>query len=151
MDAAHILLRFQINGLLIVKKNDSNNVIGILTTTDLLGLLNKALSRHVHKTLPSKELGGSISVDKTPPLKELGGSIPLDKMRELDKIAKLPVVDVASRNVLKIQKNTKLKKVIAIMHRRNMHTIPVYGGTKLLGVIGRHDILNAAFYSSSRE
>lgn len=121
MDAAHMLLRFQINGLLVVERNDSNNVIGILTTADLLRLLNKALSKHTHKML------------------------------ELDRIARLPVKDVASRNVLKIQKNTKLQKVIAMMHRKNVHTIPVYDGKRLVGVLGKHDILNVAFCPSSRK
>ncbi|MFA5088704.1 MAG: CBS domain-containing protein [Candidatus Omnitrophota bacterium] len=37
-----------------------------------------------------------------------------------------------------------MAKVIAIMHKENVHTIPVYDKTKLVGVIGRHDVLNAA-------
>lgn len=120
MDAAHILLRFQINGLLVLEKKDSDKVVGILTTTDLLRLLNKALSKHAHK------------------------------MSELDKIGRLQLKNVVSGNVVKVQKNINLAKVIAIMHRKNVHTIPVYDGKKLVGIIGRHDILNVAFYPTRR-
>jgi len=118
MRAAHTLLRFQINGLLMVKEEGSNEVPGIFTTTDLLRLLDKVLSEHGHKVLV------------------------------LETIGKLPIKDVASRNVIKVQRDAKLGKVIAIMHKKNVHTIPVYDGEKLVGVIGRHDILNAAFYST---
>jgi len=116
--AAHTLLRFQINGLLMVSEQDHNKVTGILTTTDLLRLLDKALLEH----------GRTLLV--------------------LDTIGKLPIKDVASKNVIKVQRDAKLGKVIAIMHKKNVHTIPVYDGEKLVGVIGRHDILNAAFYST---
>jgi len=118
MEAAHILLRFKINGILVVKKDNKNKIIGVLTTTDLLRLLNKALSSHRHK------------------------------MQELDKVGKLLVKNVITREVIKVQKDTKLEKVIATMHRKNIHTIPVYDNEKLVGVIGRHDILNIAFYST---
>lgn len=119
MQAAHLLLRFQINGVLVVRDGKPDDVIGILTTTDLLRLLDKVLSTHGHK------------------------------IAELDKMAKMIVGDVLSTNVLKMQKDTRLEKAIAIMHRENKHTIPVYDGEKLVGVIGRHDILNAAFYRST--
>ena len=112
--AAHILLRFRINGILIVKKDDKNKIVGIITTTDLLQLLGDALT------------------------------IQGQRMSALEKIAELPVTDVASKSVLQIQKNTKIEKVTSIMSKQNKHTIPVFDGDRLIGVVGRHDILNAA-------
>ena len=41
--AAHLLLRFRINGIFVVKKGNRDHVLGILTTTDLLRFLNRAL------------------------------------------------------------------------------------------------------------
>ena len=113
--AAHILLRFRINGILITKKNDRNNVVGLVTTTDLLRLIDRALSS------------------------------PKNKLSRLSNIAKTPVLSVSTKNILKIQKGTGIKRVLAIMHKQNLHTIPVYEGNKLVGIVGRHDILNAAF------
>lgn len=113
--AAHLMLRFRINGVLIVKKNNKNKVIGVITTTDLLRLLNQALSA------------------------------PRQRMAQLRRIANTPVGHVVSKYVLKVQKTTKIEKVVAVMHKRNMHTIPVYDDDKLVGIVGRHDILNVAF------
>ncbi|MFH1791215.1 MAG: CBS domain-containing protein [Candidatus Omnitrophota bacterium] len=113
--AAHVLLRFRINGVVIVRKGRKNDVVGIVTTTDLLRLLNYVMSRRGHR------------------------------MNQLEKVAALPVGEVCSKAILGVQKDTKLERLIALMHRKNVHTIPVFDGDKVIGVVGRHDILNAAF------
>jgi CBS-domain-containing membrane protein len=113
--AAHILLRFRINGILIAKKTNKNKILGILTTTDLLRLLNKTLSAEHNR------------------------------LAKLEKMARQPVMTIASKKIIKVQKDTKIEKVVAIIHRKDIHTIPVYEGNKLVGVVGRHDILNAVF------
>ena len=113
--AAHILLRFRINGLLLTKKNDKNNIVGVVTTTDLLRLINKAFST------------------------------PKKKLSQIEKIAATPVIRVASRSIFRINKDTNIKKALAIMQRKGIHTLPVYDENRLIGVIGKHDILNAAF------
>lgn len=111
---AHLLLRYRINGILVVKKEDENKLVGILTTTDLLRLLDRALSKGKQK------------------------------LKELKKVSDSPVGRVASKNVITLAKNTKIMKAIAVMHRKNVHTLPVYDDGKLVGVVGRHDILNIA-------
>ena len=113
--AAHILLRFRINGILVVKDDDMNYVIGIITTTDLLKFLNNSLSVHGHR------------------------------MAALEKISNTSLSKTSKKKVVKVQKSLKMQKAIAIMHRRNIHTLPVYDGDTLVGIIGRHDILNLAF------
>lgn len=113
--AAHLLMRFRINGILIVKKNNKDKVLGVVTTTDLLRLLDNALS------------------------------LPGQRTSALKKIAKLPVLGVANRDIVTVQKNTKIERIIALMHKKNVHTIPVYDKQKLVGIVGRHDILNLAF------
>ncbi len=115
MFAAHILLRFRINGVLVTDKENKEKVIGVVTTTDLLERLDEALSNSSHR------------------------------ISELEKLAKVPISEIATQEVIRIQKDTKLEKVIALMHRRKIYTLPVYDGEKLVGVIGRHDILNVAF------
>jgi len=32
------------------------------------------------------------------------------------------------------------------MHKKNVHTIPVFDKDRLVGVVGRHDILNITFH-----
>jgi predicted transcriptional regulator len=114
-DVAHLLMRYRINGMLIVKDDDPNQVIGIFTTTDLLRLLDQAF------------------MQKT------------KKIDALDNVSDRPVGHEASYDIISIQKDIKITKVIAIMHKKNVHTIPVFDQDKLVGIVGRHDILNAAF------
>ena len=112
--AAHLLLRHQINGVLVVKSTDENKLVGIITTTDLLRLINNALSQRTQR------------------------------LKALKKIGLMKVGDVASKKIVSLQKNDSLMKAVVLMHRRNIHTIPIYDKDKLVGVIGKHDILNMA-------
>ncbi len=41
---AHLLLRYRINGILVVNKDDSECLVGVFTTTDCLKLLEQAFS-----------------------------------------------------------------------------------------------------------
>jgi CBS domain-containing protein len=113
-NVAHLLFRYQINGILVVGDQDENKLIGIFTTTDLLRLIDEAISRGVH------------SID------------------ELQKAAQRPVGELASKEIVTLQQEDKVVKAIALMHRKNVHTIPVFDGERLVGVIGRHDVINAA-------
>ena len=113
-NVSHLLLRHRINGILVVKGNNKNHVVGIFTTSDLLKLMDKALSKK-HQ-----------------------------RMAELKKLAMIPVGQVASRNVISLQKNDTVAKAVAVMHKKKVHTIPIYDKNRLVGVIGKHDILNMA-------
>ena len=113
-NVTHLLLRYRINGILVVSDKDSHKLIGIYTTTDSLKLLDKALDSGTQK------------------------------LEELKKISQLRVGDICSREVKTLQKNDKVTKAIALMHRENVHTIPVFDKDDLVGVLGRHDLLNIA-------
>ena len=115
-DVAHLLFRYRINGVLVVEKDGKNKLIGIFTTTDLLRLIDEALSKGVHREAA------------------------------LRKISKQPVGNLASKCIVSFQKDTKVAKAIAIMHRKNVHTIPVFDKDKLVGIVGKHDILNVTFH-----
>ena len=115
-DVTHLLFRYRINGILVVEKDDKRKLIGIFTTTDLLKLIDEALSKGVHRENALKE------------------------------IAKQSVGNLASKYIVSLQKDTKVTKAIAIMHKKNVHTIPVFDKDELVGVVGRHDILNITFH-----
>ena len=111
---AHLLLRYRINGILVVKKGDENKLVGVLTTTDLLRLLDHTLSNGKQR------------------------------LKELKKISDIPVGQMAGKKMITLAKKDKIVKAIAIMHKKNVHTLPIYHNGKLVGVVGRHDILNIA-------
>lgn len=111
---AHLLFRYQINGILVVADNDENKLVGVFTTTDLLRLIADAISKGVHR------------------------------IEELQRAAQRSVGELTSKDVVSLQQEDKVVKAIALMDRKNVHTIPVYDGEKLVGVVGRHDLINVA-------
>lgn len=113
-NVAHLLFRYQISGILVVSSADENKLVGIFTTTDLLRLMADGIDKGIHR------------------------------IEELHKISEDPVGKYASHEIITLQKTDKVVKAIAIMHRKNVHTLPVYDGKKLVGVLGRHDVLNIA-------
>ncbi|HDZ77564.1 MAG TPA: CBS domain-containing protein [Candidatus Omnitrophica bacterium] len=62
-----------------------------------------------------------------------------------------PTVKFAmSTDFVHIKKNTTLFDIIALLKYKNVHTLPVFEGRKVSGVIGRRDILKH-FYSAVRQ
>ncbi|MBF0215640.1 MAG: CBS domain-containing protein [Candidatus Omnitrophica bacterium] len=118
MHAAHILLRFRINGVLIVSSKNANEIKGVVTTTDLLKVLDECL--HEKDNWEEK----------------------------LETISLKPVTAIASHSVVSVQKTDGILVALDLMHKKRIHTIPVYDGDKLVGIVGRHDIINIAFYVS---
>ena len=114
-DVAHLLLRYRINGILVVDPDNADALIGVFTTTDFLNLMDMAI---------------------------VGGA---QKMQALNTLADRPVSEFVNRQFLRLQQADNTAKAIGLMHKHNILTIPVFDGEKLVGVIGRHDVINIAF------
>ncbi len=114
-NVAHLLLRYRINGILVVDEDKEESLLGVFTTVDFLNLMGLAISG-----LPQK-------------------------MAALDALADQPVGKFVNRQFLRIEHTDHADKAIGLMLKHNVPTIPVYAGDKLVGVIGRHDIINIAF------
>ena len=114
-NVAHLLLRYRINGILVVEEDQEESLIGVFTTMDFLNLMDMAIS------------------------------VPAQKMTALDMLADQPVGKFVNRQFLRLEYTDHAEKAIGLMLKHNVPTIPVYAGDKLVGVIGRHDIINIAF------
>lgn len=114
-NVAHLLLRYRINGILVVDPEHEDQLSGVFTTSDLLALMGGTLFQGAHK------------------------------IQELNEIADKPVSDFLSMEFVTLQQDETAAKAMALMHKKNVLTIPIYDGTKLVGVIGRHDLINIAF------
>jgi len=51
-----------------------------------------------------------------------------------------------STEVVRIHRNTTLERIIALMKYKNVHTLPVFDGARLVGVVSRRDVLKQ-FYT----
>ncbi len=57
---------------------------------------------------------------------------------------------VMSQNLLTVNAETSLNEILQIMKEKNVHTIPVFKGKKLIGIIGRRDVFKT-FYSEMQK
>ena|SRR3989338_931536 len=95
--------------------DDAGKVSGIITLTDLFVLIDQMA--HKKSELP-------------------------------DRIAdckKRPISDIMSKDVMSISPKTPLDEIIHSVVEKKIHTFPVMDNDKLVGIIGRHDVLNATF------
>jgi CBS domain-containing protein len=123
IQAARILLEKGINGLPVV--DEAGNLLGILCQSDLIAQ---------QKRLPLPSL-----------FTFLDGVFPLSSVkqveREMRKIAAVTVVDAMTANPVTVAPDNTIETVAALMVDNNFHTVPVVDAGRLVGVIGKADIL----------
>lgn len=121
--AARVLLDNRINGAPVV--DDNNRLLGILCQSDLIAQ---------QKRFPVPTL-----------FTILDGYIPLSSTRQIErevrKIAALTVSEAMTPDPVTVGPDTELEKVAGLMVDKNLHTLPVVEGGRLVGVIGKEDVL----------
>ena len=121
--AAKILFDNRINGAPVV--DDSGGLKGILCQSDLITQ---------QKKLPIPTI-----------FTFLDGLIRLTSMKQIEKqvrkIAALTVSDAMTPKPVTVQPDTGLETVAALMVDRNFHTLPVVEDSRLVGIIGKEDVL----------
>ena len=96
--------------------NSDKKIVGILTLTDFFHLIGRVLD-----------------------------SGDCDFLEEVLACKKLKTSEIMSKQVFTIAPSMALDEIISIMMEKKIHTFPVVENDKLVGIIGRHDILNAIF------
>lgn len=123
LSAAKLLLEHRINGLPVVDQD--GNLKGILCQSDLIAQQKKL-------PIPSFFM-------------VLDGMIPLMSMKqfekEIQKITAVTVQQAMTPNPVTVTPDTPIDKVAALMVDKKYHTIPVVEENKLVGIIGKEDIL----------
>ncbi len=117
---AHLMLRERVSGYPVVDEN--GRVVGIVTITDLFILLNKMAKGELSDSQAGATIGEQIASYK-------------DR----------PISDIMSRDVKSISPDTRLSEIVQATVESNIHMFPVMKDEKLVGIIGRHDVLNATF------
>ncbi len=123
VQAAKLLLANRINGLPVI--NDAGELVGILCQSDLI---------IQQKNIPIPSL-----------FTLLDGFIPLTSSKKLDKevekIAAAKVADAMTANPVTINPDTGIEDVAALMVEKSYHTLPVVDADKLVGIVGKEDVL----------
>ncbi len=122
-EAARLLLEKNINGIPVV--NDQNELVGIICQSDLVAMQRKI-------PLPSL----FTLLDSLVPLSSISR---IEK--EIKKIAAARVGEAMTRDPEFVARDTTLEELAEIMVKKKYHTLPVVEGRKLVGVVGKADVL----------
>ncbi len=121
--AAKVLFDNRINGAPVV--DDNGELVGILCQSDLITQ---------QKKLPIPTI-----------FTFLDGLIRLSSMKQIEKqvrkIAALTVSDAMTPKPVTVRPDTGLETVAALMVDSNFHTLPVVEDSRLVGIIGKEDVL----------
>ena len=130
--AAKLLLSERINGVPVI--NQAGELVGILCQSDLIAQ---------QKGIPIPSL-----------FTLLDGYIPLTRFNRLDKevekIAATTVDNAMTPDPVTVSSNTDIEKVAALMVEKNYHTLPVVDNGKLVGVVGKEDVLRTLLTSTEK-
>jgi len=121
--AAALLLEKGINGVPVV--DETGGLVGLLCQSDLVAQQKKF-------PLPSL-------------FTLLDGFIPLTSMKHLEKevqkITATTVADAMTPSPVTVAPETSIEEVGSIMADKHFHTLPVLDGGKLVGIVGKKDVL----------
>ena len=121
--AAKILLDNRVNGAPVVDRED--RLVGILCQSDLIAQ---------QKRMPVPTL-----------LTVLDSFIQLTSVKTIEKqvrkIAALTVAEAMTPDPITVQPDTYIETIAALMVDSNLHTLPVIEDEKLVGIIGKEDVL----------
>jgi CBS domain-containing protein len=122
-ETVRILLEKRINGLPVV--DQKGRLVGIICQSDLIAQ---------QKRLPVPSVFAL-----------LDGLIPLKSSRDLDremeKIAAIRVSQAMTENPVTVSPEATLEEIATLMVEKKFHTLPVIEQGKLVGVIGKEDVL----------
>ncbi len=130
---AQILLDNHINGAPVVDNND--RLVGIICQSDLIAQ---------QKKLPLPTFFTFLeSVIQVTSMKEID--------KQVRKIAALTVAEAMSPNPVTVGPDTDLETVASLMVDNNFHTLPVIEEDRLVGVVGKEDVLRTLISSSANQ
>ena len=124
-ELAELFLERRISGAPVV--DDQGELIGIVTENDLI-FTNKKL--HLPRSIAI--LDAFFFLDS-----------PEKMENEMKKISGARVGDICTREPITVRPGATLEEVATIMAERHVHTLPVVENGKLVGVIGKTDIIRS--------
>ncbi len=129
-EVAKLLLEKHFNGVPVVDEN--GGLVGIICQSDLISEQKKLPIPSVFTIL-----------DTFIPIYSPGKT-----EKEVQKIAAIKVADAMTPAPVTVDPETGIDEIASIMVNKSIHTVPVMEGKKLVGIIGKEDILKTLLESS---
>lgn len=105
--------------------DSDGNLTGIVTENDLISK-NKRL--HIPTIL--RLFDAFIPLEGTSALET-----------EIKKMSAYKVSDICTRDVISVNEDATIEDIATIMTENRVHIVPVVQGKKLIGIVGRHEVL----------
>jgi CBS-domain-containing membrane protein len=121
-DFARILMKHGISGAPVL--DDNENLMGMVTENDLI---RKNSRLHIPTVLRLFDAFITIGTSKL----EV----------EIKKMASSTVGEICTRNVITVSDETSMEDVATTMTEKNVHLLPVLKEGKLIGIIGKKDLI----------
>ena len=122
-ELAEILYENRINGVPVV--DDEGSLIGIICESDLI---RKDKKLHIPTVVALFDavfyLESSKNIEK-----------------EIKQISATTVSDLFTREVVTVDEKTLIDEIATIMTRKKIYTIPVMDGERLVGIVGKGDVI----------
>jgi CBS domain-containing protein len=126
-DLARILAERKINGVPVVDR--AGRVLGVVCESDLVNQ-NKPL--HIPTVF--------VILDSVIPLEN-----PWRMEKEFKRLAATTVEDIYSRPAVTVEPHTDLGEAARLMAEKKFYTLPVVSGGKLVGVLGKADLIRSVY------
>lgn len=130
-DAAKLLLEKHLNGLPVIDQD--GKLVGIICQSDLI---------FQQKKIPVPTV-----------FTFMDGLFPLTSYKDIEKeVKKIAAATVSAAMVpspFTVEPDTSLEDIATIMVRHNVHTLPVVEGGRIVGVIGKEDVLRTLMPDAS--
>lgn len=123
LDAAKILLGKGFNGMPVV--DESGNLVGIITQSDLV-----SQQKRLHIPSVFAVLDGFVQLSSMEAME-----------REIQKISAVNVGQAMTPHPVSVPEDTSVEDIATLMVERKIHSLPVVRGDKLVGIVGKEDVL----------
>ena len=132
-EVVKILLERRINGLPVV--DEEGELVGIICQSDLIVQQKKIPLPSIFTLLDS--------------------FIPISSRKnidsEIEKIAAATVAQAMTRDTVTADPETSVEEIATLMVEKSYHTLPVVQGGKLVGIVGKEDVLRTLISSREKE
>ena len=121
-DVGELLKEKRISGVPVI--DAKGNIVGIVTLTDMLRVLDQIYKwQEMERRVPGLKLSEMFAKEKS----------------------EAKVRNVMTKTVYTLDENQTIEDVMRMMFDKKVHTIPITKDGKLLGIVGKRDLISACF------